>query len=170
MKHAFWLLIGVGFATAAPAQEIHKCLADDSVAYQSAPCGDGQVEARLPKLPDYADPAQRDGASGPAFDSSAAPVPDSADSAPTQAHVPASQAAFPFRTSIALGMTDDQVLNIPAWGRPSRITRTGRSRGWHEAWTYARGDDVRELDFVNGKLAHIDTETAAPAQLAGLTR
>ena len=166
MKHAVWLLIGIGLATAPHAQEIHKCLAGDAVAYQSAPCGGGQVEARVLKLPDYADPPQRDGASGPAFDSSAAPV-SGAQPAPTD--VPAAQAAFPFRTSIALGMTDDQVLNIPAWGRPSRITRSGRHSGWREVWTYAYGDDVRELVFVNGRLSRID-KFDAPAQLAGLAR
>ena len=93
MKHAFWLLIGMGLATAPHAQEIHKCLAGDAVAYQSAPCGDGQVEVRVAKLPDYADPPQRDGASAPSFDSPAAPRPTRC---PRRRMSAASQRGLPF--------------------------------------------------------------------------
>jgi hypothetical protein len=107
MKHRAWLLVCIGLATASQAQEIRKCVADGVVAYQSAPCSDGQAEASVPKLPDYADPPERDGATAPVPDSSnTAPVTDSSGTAASEA-VPEpaarfSRAAFPFRTSIAL--------------------------------------------------------------------
>ena len=70
-----------------------------------------------------------------------------------------SQQAFPYRASISLGMTDDQVLNIPSWGRPSRIERSGRHRGWRETWIYDRDpglEAARQLSFVDGRLTSID--------------
>ena len=82
MKLRAWLLVCIGLATASQAQEIRKCVADGVVAYQNAPCSDGQAEAGVLKLPDYADPPQRDGATAPVPDSSTtAPVTDSSGTA-----------------------------------------------------------------------------------------
>ena len=53
-------------------------------------------------------------------------------------------------------MTDDQVLNLARWGRPSRIVRSGRHQSWREVWTYDDEGAVRELAFVGGRLARID--------------
>jgi hypothetical protein len=173
MRFRYWWLVplAVSLAGAGEAQEIHKCVAHGGLAYQNLPCGEGQADAGVLKLPDYADPAQRDGASAPALDAPAATASDAVSGTPaTPQDGPMSQAAFPFRTSIALGMTDDQVLNIARWGRPSRITRTGRHRGWREVWTYDRGNDVRELSFVNGRLADIGMPAGAQETLASLTR
>ncbi len=33
-------------------------------------------------------------------------------------------------------MSDDEVLNLPAWGRPSTITRSKVNRVWYEEWIY----------------------------------
>jgi len=106
MKHRAWLLVCIGLATASQAQEARKCVADGLVAYRNARCSDGQAEAGVLKLPDYADPAQRDGATTPVPDSSTtAPVIDSSGTAASEAMPePAarfSRAAFPFRASIA---------------------------------------------------------------------
>jgi hypothetical protein len=62
-------------------------------------------------------------------------------------------------------MTDDEVLNLPGWGRPARIVRTHEPRRWHEEWTY---DARRHLHFVNGTLVGADTEDAE-ASAAPLT-
>jgi hypothetical protein len=70
--------------------------------------------------------------------------------------VPDTQRAFPFRTSIALGMTDDQVLNVPNWGRPTHIVRSGKRSDFREVWTYDRDGITRTLAFVRGRLAAID--------------
>jgi len=82
MKHGAWLLIFLGTAAASGAHEIHKCIDDGAVSYQNAPCSDGQVQARVPKLPDYADPPERDAATAPASASSEAP--QASGAAPTR--------------------------------------------------------------------------------------
>jgi hypothetical protein len=163
MKHrlAMCACVGLALAGGARAEDIRKCVDHGMVTYQNAPCNAGQVDAGLVKLPDYADPPQRDAASAPARNAFGGANDDNATStspAPLAAPAP-SQAAFPFRTSIALGMTDDQVLNLPAWGRPTRIERIGRHRGWREEWTYAEPNEVRTLSFVEGRLANIGVET-----------
>ena len=56
-------------------------------------------------------------------------------------------------------MTDDEVLNLRGWGKPAKIVRSKASREWREDWTYAaRATGSRQLRFVNGKLAAVDTE------------
>jgi hypothetical protein len=160
-RHAAWLLACIVFAAAAQGEEIHKCLADAAVAYQNAPCSDNQIDAGVLRLPDYADPPQRDGAAAPAAQS-----PTVAEPTPAAPSGPVSQAGFPFRRSVALGMTDDQILNTPQWGRPTRISRTRERGAWREVWVYARPDGVRELSFVNGRLENIDVGADAPARVA----
>lgn len=165
MKHQFWLAVPLAFAFTGTgaAQDIHKCVGDGAgVTYQNAPCAPGQADAGLLRLPGYADPAERDGASAPAADASlAAP----AEASPAEASFPAlpapamsdTQPVFPFRTSVVLGMTDDQVLNVPGWGRPTKIVRSGSHGNWREVWTYDRGSDMRQLAFERGRLASIQT-------------
>jgi hypothetical protein len=66
-----------------------------------------------------------------------------------------------------MGITDDEVLNLPAWGRPSTIVRTRSGRGWQEQWTYdGRGGGARRLLFLNGKLASVETGPAGTGALA----
>ncbi|HJU22289.1 MAG TPA: hypothetical protein VJ891_07245 [Casimicrobiaceae bacterium] len=159
MKHRAWLFGLVVVASAAGAQDIHKCVGDTGVvAYQNVPCSRGQVDAGLLKLPDYADPAKRDGASAPPLDDVAAPASAAPSPATPFPSTQDAQNAFPFRTTIRLGMTDDQVLNMPGWGVPTRIVRNGRHRGWREEWTYEAGDQYRQLSFVNGRLESIGRE------------
>lgn len=159
MTHAAWLSIPIAFAlaSAGEAQEIHKCVGDGGIIYQNAPCTGGQIDAGVLRLPGYADPPERDGATSPSIEDapSAQPVEAPQPFAPEPA-APDGRDAFPFRTSIALGISDDQVLNLPQWGRPTRIERSGRHGGWREVWTYARGPDVRQLAFVGGRLAGIE--------------
>jgi len=159
MKHRLWLLAPLAFAvtTLCEAQDIHKCVAGDGISYQNIPCGPGQVDAGLLPLPGYADPAQRDGAMSPPTDATSFGEPaDGALHVSPPPEVPDTQRAFPFRTSIALGMTDDQVLNVPNWGRPTRIVSSGHRRDFREVWTYDRDGITRTLAFVRGRLAAID--------------
>jgi len=61
------------------------------------------------------------------------------------------------------GMTDTQVLNLPRWGRPARITRMKDTHSWRERWTYehqGKGGDGRVLYFENGLL--VKHEDALP--------
>jgi hypothetical protein len=153
-------MLSLALAASANAQDVRKCVDHGVVGYQNRPCGAGQVDAGFVKLPDYADPPQRDAASAPPQDAYGAPQASEDRSMPSPVASPApSQAAFPFRTSITLGMTDDQVLNIPRWGPPSHIERTGRHRGWRETWTYSRASESRTLTFVEGRLANISVDT-----------
>ena len=156
MSYRPWLLAPIAFALAplCDAQDIHKCFNGDEISYQSAPCAPGHVDAGLLRLPGYADPAQRDGATSPQSDTTFGAPAGALQVAPGPA-APDAQDAFPFRASIALGMTDDQVLNIPNWGRPTRIARSGNRQGFREVWTYGRGGARRQLAFTGGKLAAI---------------
>jgi hypothetical protein len=72
---------------------------------------------------------------------------------------------LPWRyTTLCIGMTDDEVLNLRGWGRPAKIIRTRAPREWHEEWTYdARAAGPRQLHFVNGKLAAVETEFLEPS-------
>jgi hypothetical protein len=64
---------------------------------------------------------------------------------------------------IVSGMTDDEVLNAPDGGVPSRIDRTRDGRTWRELWIYqTRGGGGRALQFINGRLTSI-IDTAASA-------
>jgi hypothetical protein len=58
-------------------------------------------------------------------------------------------------------MTDDEVLNLPGWGRPAKIVRTRAPREWREQWFYdTRFASPRQLFFVNGTLATVEREFA----------
>jgi len=53
-------------------------------------------------------------------------------------------------------MADDEVLNMPEWGRPWRIARTRMPRGWLEVWSYGNAaTGERELHFTNARLTDI---------------
>ena len=61
------------------------------------------------------------------------------------------------RTALCIGMTDDEVLNLPGWGRPAKIIGTRGHRVWREQWVYdERVDFSRRLHFVNGKLSLVE--------------
>ncbi len=76
-----------------------------------------------------------------------------------------------WRTSIAIGMSDDEVLNLPSWGRPSAITRSKSNRVWHEEWLYRwRIGGTSRLLFANGRLTAVETgegdgDAATPVSL-----
>lgn len=61
-------------------------------------------------------------------------------------------------------MTDDEVLNLPGWGRPAAISRTRLPRQWREEWFYdaSRAAGARQLLFVNGKLDAVETDLVEP--------
>ena len=102
MKHRAWLAIplALALADAVEAQDIHGCVGESAVAYQSMPCTGTQVDAGLVRLPDYADPPQRDGASAPSMQDApagAGPVEAPAPFAP-EPSVHDAQQGLPFRT------------------------------------------------------------------------
>ncbi len=134
--------------------EIFKCVGDGVTAYQSMPCAPGTAETRM-------SPA---GGPPPCSD---IPMPAIA-AAP--AHEPLRRAGPWNHTTLTLGMSDDEVLNMPGWGRPTRIMRVRVPHEWREEWVYgATADGERHLHFANAKL--VDISYTFPAdQLVQLSR
>jgi hypothetical protein len=139
-----WLAAG-----SAGAGTIYKCTGRGvAVTYQSMPCGSDDAERRVARF------------AGPSDVALPPPLPVDAATVPRAKGGP-----WP-RRPIALGMTDDEVLNMPAWGRPGRIVRSRLARGWQEVWSYpdAWGAE-RQLVFSNARLADIvDVPRARLAQ------
>jgi len=108
-------IAGLALGGMAHAGTIYKCTARNAVTYQSMPCGSDAAALRVARFGGAAD----------------AVVPPPAADAPMAAGR-VKGGPWPKR-AIALGMTDDEVLNMPAWGRPARIVRTRLARGSHAA-------------------------------------
>ena len=141
-------LCGIAYPLAGNAQAIHKCLAPDGVAYQSMPCASGAGDVVIASLGSVrTEPASR--AEAPA-------------ATPSRREPGASSKRVFWRTSIAIGMSDDEVLNLPAWGRPSTITRSKANRVWYEEWIYRwRMGGTSRLSFANGRLVGMGTAAEA---------
>jgi hypothetical protein len=131
----------LAFASLGHAQIIHKCAGPEGLVYRDTPCTASQQEQ--PMSSGTKDESQR---------------PDSNAGQrlrPTSRRSADSYAGIPFAaTTIFIGMTDTQVLNLPSWGRPSQIRRSKAKQGWREQWVYKRpGDEWHHLYFENGRLA-----------------
>ena len=113
MKHRGWLSIPLALALAgvAQAQDVDRCI-EAGVAYGNMPCAGKPVDAGLLRLPGYADPPQRDGASAPSMEGAPA------SGAPVEAPMPgASGPAAP--DTIAPGMSAEPALEVQ-----DRVRRT----------------------------------------------
>lgn len=168
----FALASGIGFCASAPALagDIYKCATPTgTISYQSAPCEGAELRKPTAVVNVVEAPAQTStisnsarapAAAGPAIVSASAPGGPDCNSRPREWW-----RRFPGRrASICIGMTDDEVLNLPGWGRPAKIQRTRAPREWREEWFYdARAAGTRQLWFVNGKLAAVETELEGPS-------
>jgi hypothetical protein len=132
-------------------------MAPAGVAYQSVPCAAGESDTLIDSRPS---------ASGPS-------VLQTASSTHPAKREPATGVKRLFqKTRIAIGMTDDEVLNLPSWGRPNSIARSRSNRVWHEEWLYCwAGAATSRLSFANGKLTGIESDGAVadPATPVSLT-
>ena len=137
-------LCSIAYPLIGDAQAIHKCLAPDGVAYQSMPCASGAGDIVIASLGSVrVDPAARTEAS---------------TATPARRDPGSNSKRVFWRTSIAIGMSDDEVLNLPAWGRPSTITRSKANRVWYEEWVYRwRMGGTSRLSFANGRLVGMGT-------------
>ncbi len=150
-------------SVAGKAADIHKCATPTGVIYQGLPC-DGP-EIPTPIVAANAAQAPSAGSARTTLDagaSSAQALPAaSARGAPECGARPRETPRLPWRqATICIGMTDDEVLNLPGWGRPAKISRTRVPREWREEWFYdARAAGTRQLFFVNGKLAVVETDS-----------
>ena len=144
LLHVLWLCVPPG----ALAQDIYRCTSAGETVYQGTPCAVGERATPLVVTRTHVhSPSPR-----------------------AQACVsrPGGRASLPFRrTILCLGMSDDEVLNLPKWGRPTSITRTKAHREWQESWEYrSPAGPARHLHFVNGKLTSIDAMPEYVASLA----
>src|SRR5262245_62507640 len=108
-------LLTIVVVTPAAAQEIFKCVNGSETVYQQTPCGAGAEETRL----------------APFWARSATSTPTSPSSRPS-----ARKPGVWKHHALTLGMSDDEVLNMSGWGRPSRIDRVRLPREWREEWVY----------------------------------
>jgi hypothetical protein len=140
LPYVFGLL---AFASLSYAQIIHKCAGPEGLVYRDTPCAASQQEQLF--------------TSGTKIESQRSDSDSNGGqrSRPTSRQAASSYAGTPFAaTTIFIGMTDTQVLNLPSWGRPSKILRSKTRQGWREQWVYKRpGDDWHHLYFENGRLA-----------------
>jgi hypothetical protein len=140
---------GLACPLAGYAQAIHKCLAPEGIAYQSVPCASGAGDVVI------ADASLRSARAGPVRAESPAAL-------PARREPGANSKRVFWRTSIAIGMSDDEVLNLPSWGRPSAINRSKSDRIWYEQWIYRwRLGGTSRLSFANGRLTAVETAAAA---------
>ena len=145
-RFAFISIVWMAFPLACQAQ-VYKCVNADSIVYQDSPCAEGRNQMRVA----YGNTSVR-------LDENAA------------SQFLSGQEARPIlpsgRTTLSIGMSDDEVLNLPAWGRPKKITRNKANRVWHEQWAYMSPvEGQRHLHFTNGKLTAIESERVEPASL-----
>jgi hypothetical protein len=158
-------------SAASGAADVHKCVTATGISYQGTPC-DGP---ELPTSIVVASAAQSLGNSlGAARDlpaNAGQPTPaDNSRKAPDCDPRSPRVALPPRNATICIGMTDDEVLNLAGWGRPVKIVRTRVRREWREQWIYdTPAAGLRQLHFVNGKLALVETEATEP-RIASMTR
>jgi len=149
----FSLLLCV--SAASRAGDVHKCVTPSGISYQSAPCAGAELPtSTVIAGATQASPSMRANAAASA---PARTAPD-CDAVPQRA-----SPRLPWRhMAICIGMTDDEVLNLPGWGRPTAINRTRAPREWREEWFYdaSRAAGARQLFFVNGKLDALETDLA----------
>ena len=142
-------------ASLAQALEIHKCAGQDGITYQNIPCPTGQQEQAFASI--ARNQSREEQASASATRNENARVAYTARSREANRY-----AGTPFAaTTLFIGMTDTQVLNLQGWGRPSQIVRTRANPGWRERWIYKdAAEEWRLLYFDNGRLV---TREEAPA-------
>ena len=141
-------------SAASGAADVHKCVAPTGITYQGTPCNGPELPTSIAVSSAAQAPAA---ANRPAPGSAVAPKTPECDATSRRAPLPSRNA------TICVGMTDDEVLNLPGWGRPAKIVRTRVPREWREQWIYdTRAAGPRYLHFVNGKLALVETESSEP--------
>jgi len=148
--HGLFVLV-----TLAQAQEIHKCAGQDGISYQNIPCASGRQEQVFAS--NARNESRQEQAPASATRNENARVAYSARSREANHY-----AGTPFAaTTLFIGMTDTQVLNLPSWGRPAQILRSKARQGWREEWVYKnQTDEWHMLYFENGRLV---TREEAPA-------
>jgi len=150
--------------TPSAADTVYRCYDGVSVSYQWARCEAHQAQ-RVVVVPGTSDTAQGEAAQ-PAEEkpeAKTAPAPLSAAAAPSAPIATRASWREQIRSPAPyVGISDDAVLNMRGWGRPTKIERERGHRTWHEHWIYQAGDggETRHLHFANGRLTAIHFEPA----------
>ena len=132
--------------------DIYRCGSGESIVYQDSPCAAGREQTRILRASTTTTTQTTQ-----LSDNNASQMLSGKEARPI---LPVG------RTELSLGMSDDEVLNLPAWGRPKKITRNKANRVWHEEWVYASPSaGERHLRFSNGKLTAIESERVDTASL-----
>jgi hypothetical protein len=158
MRHSTLIsigLLGLALPVAASAQ-IHKCTTPEAVVYRDTPCAEGHRETLInTKAATHVQTVAVNAKASVRADQGAY------TSAPYDGATPLPLPG----TLISVGMSDLEVLNLRGWGRPSKITRSKMNGVWREQWVYGKPSDAQRhlLQFVNARLAAIDTEASEPA-------
>jgi len=128
-------------------EPVFKCSTPDGIVYQGVPCGGVSMDVRI--------------APPPAVAAGASAGPRAGQPAACGARSSPAGRGLWRRGALCLGITDDEVLNLPAWGKPAAIERVRVREGWREAWRYAfaSGRSTR-LSFLNGRLETVDDGSA----------
>src|SRR4029078_6418698 len=122
---AFIFVLGTMFPLVAQGFGIYKCVGGAYTAYQNFPCAAG-LEA-MPLGPETTAPVPRPSvATQPQQLASAATTAQTVSTQPSSAQPEAVLSSMlPFRVGpLKVGMSDDQVLNLPRWGVPDKIVRS----------------------------------------------
>jgi hypothetical protein len=147
-----WVLVLCCAGAAHAGEPVYKCATEDGIVYQGTPCGGVAtvaLQARVSMPSSSVGVSSRQGASLQPVACGGRPA--------------AKVRALWRRTALCLGITDDEVLNLPGWGRPAAIERARVREGWREAWSYASpGGGAKRLSFLNGQLQNVE-ETAIDA-------
>jgi len=132
-------LLAFELAPQVAAQDIFKCVDNGATAYQSTPCAPGAAETRI------------------ATTGASTPRPDVEMSGAAISSMREPRRVGPWsHATLTLGMSDDEVLNMSGWGRPSRISRTRAPHEWREEWIYGQATGgERHLYFANARLVDI---------------
>jgi len=145
-----FLLSGVAFGCSA--EVIYRCSGPDGVRYQNSRCAATSAEAVI---------VARD----TTIVRKPTPVREATDD---RRLATTFQAPTVRGGQLPPGVLDDQVLNLPSWGRPARIIRSKLNRVWREQWIYSdkmTGSERCSLFFENGRLVAQEDATGDASTL-----
>jgi hypothetical protein len=172
---ALLLFLAAPWTAASAANSVFRCHDGQSVSYQWSRCEAHQVESVVvvPSAPEEAAP--KTPAANQATEQQRSERKSDQKTAPdlnnpvthtiTTQHV-ATMTRATWRQQVRspapyIGISDDAVLNMRGWGRPSKINRIRENRGWTEHWEYVTpSGETRNLRFHNGRLIAMDVAPA----------
>jgi hypothetical protein len=168
-RFCWLLLLGLAFPLVGHAGNIYKCTGGGrEIAYQNFPCANGLDQTLMASSSQPAYWAAPNTYSAP---QTTRPAVYAALPQHLPGGLPESRPAMPFqRTTLALGMTDDEVLNLPHWGLPAKIVRSKANHLWREEWLYmSHADGAKRLYFENTRLIAVEDAPAPLQQVASVT-